>query len=229
MINAKELLTGDVTKLSYVTRFSGIRTHCQETVATHSYYVILYCHLIGSALEEAGLYVDVGRLLSYATYHDLDEAVTGDFPRPFKYSDPRLKTLIEEVSKKLVVRLVDSIDGSFTGSMKSFRKAYDSWKNAKNQEEVEGVIVCIADCLSAVSFMIQEVQAGNWQMAEQLDCVSIYARGIKGLVVSKSELNENPSQVFFNVRQAEILITLLNDTTDLIELARRKENELRPR
>jgi len=112
------------------------------------------------------------KILSRALLHDLDEAATGDVPRFFKYSDPALKTHLDEVAAKGV----DQIAGKLWDAPSSVCAVTDIWKNAKN-DTPEGKILEFADFLSVLSYSWEEVRQSNIIMKEHLtDMVGYYQR-----------------------------------------------------
>jgi len=68
--------------MSFVPRWSIIRTINQQSIADHSFYVALYtsnlCRLLDLSDE-----VTV-KAVTYALWHDVPERVTGDIPGPIK-------------------------------------------------------------------------------------------------------------------------------------------------
>jgi len=151
-MNIKELLFGEITHLSNVNRYSGMRLNQNESVAEHSYYVALFSYAISEHLESKfpELTIELSKLLTRCLLHDISEAISGDIIRPFKHSDTNLNNLINEKSslivkqfeKKLKLNLLDHHD------------------NAKD-ESLEGFILKIADLMSVLSFSVRELFSGN--------------------------------------------------------------------
>jgi|TARA_Y100000310_G_C20553326_1_gene749238 putative hydrolase of HD superfamily len=146
----QDLLLGEPVNLRFVTRFSALPKTHDETVAEHSYFVALYSMIIGEHLEREGIDINFRRLLSYAIVHDLDEALTGDFIRTFKYSSDSLRNEIMKATKVIMKKLSDKYN---------IDKTY--WEDSKETSTIEGKIVMIADFLSVLSFVFQELRAGN--------------------------------------------------------------------
>lgn len=174
-MNLKALLTGDVNRLRYVTRYSSIFTLHKENVAEHSFYVGFYAMIIGSELNyrcrvTAGEnYVDMGKLLSKALIHDLEESRTGDVTRSFKHSSEALRVLIEERSKSEVETAIQDLD------LDSRHELQDYWNDSKD-DSIEGRIIAFCDFLSVLSYMIFELNASNHTMWHQHETMIKYTQ-----------------------------------------------------
>lgn len=171
MLNLKEMLIGMPTRLRYVDRFSTCRVIKKESVAEHCFYVALYCLFIAWWCNDQDMPVKLNeyQILSRALLHDFDEAATGDVPRFFKYSDPALKTHLEQVAEKGVHQIASKLwNGSST-----IYAVTDIWKNAKN-DTPEGRILEFADFLSVLSYSWEEVRQSNVIMGEHLTDMAAY-------------------------------------------------------
>lgn len=163
MLNLKEVLIGDLQRMSHIIRYSQQPKIRVENVAEHSWYVVLYSLLIAEDLEVRGIAVNGFSLLRRATVHDLDESLTGDIQRTFKHSYPGLTEKIKEATVHIFVNMLDKI-----GSNRDI--VYKDWEEAKN-EDIEGSIVRLADFLSVVSYVNQEIRMGNSSMVPILSDV----------------------------------------------------------
>jgi 5'-deoxynucleotidase YfbR-like HD superfamily hydrolase len=179
-LNVREMLVGHPVRLRYVYRFSTSRVQHPETVAEHSYYVCLYCLLIGRwCNEQFGKHkkIDMGLLLSRAVVHDMEESVSGDFPRPFKHSNSELKDMLEEASEHAINTVVEGLLGPTPNPLPYASAHYDFhyyWKNSKDSSE-EGLILEFADFLSVLSFMYEELgQGGNRSIANHVRDMEAY-------------------------------------------------------
>jgi len=161
MIDLKQVLIGEPTRLRYVKRFSICPKVHEESVAEHSYYVAFICLMLGEDLMNQGFVkLNLGMLLSRALIHDLDEVFSGDFIRMFKHQNIIVEEAINATSKILVER--------FTQNYPAGKKLLDYWENSKS-EDLEGSILAFADFLSVLSYIWQEIHAGNHIMFTQLD------------------------------------------------------------
>lgn len=73
----------DLRTLSFVPRWVITRNIRTQSVAEHSFYVAVYAGQLAHYLEYEG---DLGTLLHYALWHDVEEVFTGDIPGPAKRS-----------------------------------------------------------------------------------------------------------------------------------------------
>lgn len=161
-INLQEVLLGRPSRLRYVVRYSICpRTH-DENVAEHSYYTAFIALMLVRSLWRNDFKINLGATLSRALMHDMDESYSGDFIRMFKHSSPELK---------------EAIDGACNTFMQGWGKEVAvnggddlvrMWSDAKD-DTVEGTIVSFADFLSVVSYVLQEIKAGNHAMYEHFE------------------------------------------------------------
>lgn len=177
MINLKELLTGDVTRLRYIVRYSTCRRHHNESVAEHSFYVALYSAMLAEVAVSKMLHVNWRKVMMGSTFHDLEESLTGDFPRSFKYSTPELSHVISAAAEKNIMELFRKVNPGYEAGWWSF------WTHAKD-DSLEGRIVELADFLSVVSYMYQELKAGNLAILEHIDSMREYAAIFEALEFS---------------------------------------------
>lgn len=68
-------------QLSQVKRWPICSMMREQSVAEHSFNVMLIAQELVSAVDDGDLYMEV---LAYALAHDMDEVETGDIPSPFK-------------------------------------------------------------------------------------------------------------------------------------------------
>lgn len=165
-MNIQALLSGDITRLRYVTRFSNCRRNHDESVAEHSYFTALYGYLLGEYAESEGVKIDWHVLIGSLLLHDAEEANSGDFPRAFKYSSPELKRMLDRAAEVSAEKVLTSLDVS---------GLYMTWFSSKDETNIEGRIVRLADFLSAISYLMQEVQAGNRFILEKENLIRPYA------------------------------------------------------
>jgi len=157
MINVEELLAGPINRASFVYRYSSRPVHKQESVAEHSYQVALYSLMIAMNLPNPDE-IKFDQMLTSAIIHDIDECVTGDFVRSFKYSDLTLKKKLDDAAEKFVIELLGPLTGDNTWVAWRWRKSKTS--------TIEGQIVRVADYLSVVSYLMRELKMGNRTFAD---------------------------------------------------------------
>lgn len=174
MLNLTEMLDGELTKLRNVVRFSNSTRIKDESVAEHSYFTAYYAMMLARALSvKEGVKIDMGKVLEAALLHDIDEAMSGDFVRHFKYMDADLKSHIETATEKLMQHAFEPMfmcDNTYLS-----QKLNHIWKTAKDVSTLEGDIVAFADFLSVLSYVMNEIDCGNLKLVRQLDDMQEYA------------------------------------------------------
>jgi len=176
----KNIITGDLSRLRYIDRYSSVMVLHKETVAEHMYYVSLYAYLIGLTLnEEAHLIrceqlipsrvgvgspigtINMEKLLRFAISHDLEEARTGDINRMFKHSSTEVSEAIDKAAHNemyemtIGLKLLTGVSAEIT----------DDWSHSKDKS-YEGRIVSFCDYLSVLSYMLQELSCSNTTMLQ---------------------------------------------------------------
>jgi 5'-deoxynucleotidase YfbR-like HD superfamily hydrolase len=163
-LNIRELVDGNPTRLRDTFRYSTSRIHHPESVAEHSYYVALYCMLVGRWANEHFKVdgplpaVNLATVLQKALVHDLEEARSGDFPRPFKNSTPELRHLLEVAAAQAYNQVLMPLFNDQSCADSDILQ--DFWTNSKDDTR-EGMVLEFCDFLSVLSFMLQEREAGN--------------------------------------------------------------------
>lgn len=146
--------------LRHVRRFTGCYLNHQESVAEHHWYVSLLVNLIvtdyNMNLPKGRAPLHLGVALQRAIMHDIEEGVTGDFPRPFKYSDPELKRQLDVAASKGCKSMLASLK---LDELQTFEHQ-TCWENAK-REDREGAVVGFADLVAFLEFVWREVRSGN--------------------------------------------------------------------
>lgn len=174
-LNLRYLLVGDPVRLRYAVRFSTCHKVHNESVAEHSYYVALYATIICGWVYCSGYEVrpDLENVMQRALYHDLEECVTGDINRVFKYSHPLVTDGIQVGANAAMEKILAGLDIPLNHRQHIYRL----WMYAKHSDEgcVEGHIVKFADYLSVLSYMMQELTNANITMREHWTTMSEYA------------------------------------------------------
>lgn len=181
-INLAEMLGGNLSRVRNVIRFSNSTRIKDESVAEHSFFAAYYSLLLGQALRTfEDVEVDFGLLLSRALVHDLDESITGDFIRHFKYSDNMLHERLDDASAVLMSHAFDS---TFYGAVEAKQDMLSTellslWKTAKASSTVEGDLMAFADFLSVLSYVMNEIDCGNKKLVTQLDDMYEYLNSFR--------------------------------------------------
>jgi 5'-deoxynucleotidase YfbR-like HD superfamily hydrolase len=180
-LNIRELLDGRPSRLRYVFRYSTTRVQHPESVAEHSYFVVLYAMMIGRYIQlrdtrrQETTPIQMGVLLQKAAVHDLEEAVTGDFPREFKHSSDELKKMLTKAAsigfRQLAVAILDDDDPDYNMGAEKLIKL---WETSKD-DSLEGSIIEFVDFLSVLSYVMQEgATANNKIITRHIDSMEKY-------------------------------------------------------
>lgn len=175
----REMLTGDVNRLRYITRYSTSLVLHRENVAEHSYYVSLYAMFITRWVDQNVSFVhpvDQLTILQRCLVHDLDEARTGDFQRPFKYRRPGLKNMMDEAAKQEFSEAITSI---FPGDRDYVLDLSARWEHAKDNSWL-GSVVAFADYLSVISHLYAEVSCANMSVMHHYRSLCEYSHKFDG-------------------------------------------------
>lgn len=172
-LDLKELLLGDINRLRYLKRFGNSLVVHRENVAEHSFYVAMYGYwLCEWCWNNNRVFPNIGTVLIRALFHDADEARTGDFQRPFKYSSPELKAAIDKAAKTEFRMVIHPILSSSEAHEEALTQM---WDNAKDNS-IEGCVVALADFLSVLSHMWQEINCANATMLKHHTTMIAYLR-----------------------------------------------------
>jgi 5'-deoxynucleotidase YfbR-like HD superfamily hydrolase len=164
------LLAGTPNRLRYAKRFSLALTLHKESVAEHSYYVGLYAYFIVNWVRSQGFCIDMEKVLERCLFHDLEEAVTGDSPRPHKHRRPQLLEMMNQAALEEFSTVVAEIIPENEETKEYLGQV---WRDAKD-ESPEGRVVALADFLSVVSHLYQEVNGSNSSMYEHYESTMGY-------------------------------------------------------
>lgn len=152
------ILTGPVRRMSHVHRYSSITVHRRENVAEHSWWVMFIAMLIADDLRAQGELVKLDKVVLRALVHDLDECVSGDIIRSFKYRTEAMRLAVHEASDENM-REITSKMGSVGGLV------FPLWRDSKD-DSIEGQIVRFADMASVVFYCREERRQGNLEIEE---------------------------------------------------------------
>ena len=227
IINVEGLMFGAPARLKYVTRFGTVHRVKDENVAEHCFFTAFFSLIICDWINANARYVkvNVGATLSRALMHDLEEAVSGDFPRPFKHSDPQLHAALEKAG---VIAFNGAVDTFLNTPIDPYKPCFANthidknvaihtqhltnrravelrerwsnfWMNAKD-ETLPGRIICVADFMSCAQYVISETQSGNIHIKNFLGgSMEKYFKFLKGDTFK--ELHPITEQIFELLKQ----------------------------
>ena len=132
----------EIRDLDHARRWGVARFLNEQSVAEHSYFVVVYCSWIWKALGHQVQNICFGELLDYAAFHDVGEQFTTDIPGPVK---------------RAVVDLV---------KLKAYERAgiierYGNFVPVEAPNSLVAAIVKLADLMDECTYLIGEERLGN--------------------------------------------------------------------
>ena len=190
------LVSSPLMNLDHTYRYSGTKLVEKETLSQH----IVDCIMMGLKIVDHINYIAGEKELApaayvmKAVYHDLEEVITGDIPRPLKYFNEDTLKSMKDVADQVA-------DGFFKKEFIFANEHYNWWKDAKDDKE--GFILKIVDNLVVVNKVIKEVSLlNNCYMLRVAHEVSQYTRALV------SEFDEHTP--FNNKEVNEYLVRILS-------------------
>lgn len=210
----KELLKSKIFRTDQVIRYSGLRTREPETLSHHIIEVQLLSLKMYYELLELGYNeLELGQLLYKGLLHDMDEVITGDFPRPIKYYNKEIRDSIEFVADKSVQWLSYNEFGSM--------EPYEVWSTSKLGHA--GLVIKVSDLAVVAKKAAEEVLIfGNNEYLKVLDEVKGYMRETKSVLLSMN----NDKLVEYLIDFINLLISDLNEISidqSLLEIVSYKD------
>jgi len=133
-------------ELDHMDRWQIIRVQRKQSVASHTWLVASYALRIAQMLEWKG---DYSALMQESLWHDLDETITGDLPRTYKWAVnkvPGAKAGVDEIRDGLM------------------KERFPWWDKIEDPEA--RMIVYLADILESVLYLYEEAGLGNSNAAD---------------------------------------------------------------
>lgn len=165
-LDLRVALQGSVRRLHHINRYSSLPCIRPENVATHSWQMAFICLLIGTDLNERDdldqdvdghMMVNMEDLLRRAIVHDINEAMSGDVIRSYKYSHPKVREAMEEADQMNTFKLVQQFGEGVSSEILT------TWQFAKD-ETLEGEIVRLSDIFAVVTYCGEEYRMGNTEL-----------------------------------------------------------------
>jgi 5'-deoxynucleotidase len=190
-----ELVSSPLMNLDHTYRYSGTKLVESESLSQHIIDTVMMglkiIDTINTKAKATIFYPDV--YVMKAIYHDLEEVITGDIPRPLKYHDEitlqSMRNIADEVAKEL-----------FEKEFSDWKSHYKLWDTAK--EDPEGYILKIVDNLVVVNKVVKEVSLlHNYYMLRVAHEVIQYT----------SELKSHTKEYIFSGDVLEYINELLED------------------
>lgn len=153
-MNLYDIMTGKTSRMSHVSRYSATSVHRKENIAEHSWWVAFISMIVADDLLSKGVDISLMKVMSRALVHDLDECLSGDIIRTFKYSNPALSEEIKIAAEQNMVDLTSGYGVSTGGWVRAM------WLAAK-EDTLEGQTVAFADMATVAFYCRQEDESGN--------------------------------------------------------------------
>lgn len=136
-------------RMAQVRRYATLPVLREENILEHSYMVALISYFLAKDFE-----ADAGKAVCKSLFHDMEEAITGDICRDFKYLDPNFRWSLGAVEPIVMNSICDKLPSPID------IKAYEEWKDSKDNT-IEGFIVEIADSIAVFVYIYEEFMKGN--------------------------------------------------------------------
>lgn len=162
-----KIASSPLMNLDHTYRYSGTKLVEAESLSQHIVDTIMMGLKVIDAINDIHPgYLDESKYVMKAVYHDLEESITGDVPRPLKYHDEHtlksMKDVADEVAKSLFCKEFAAGD-----------RIYEEWSLAK--EDKEGYILKLVDMLVVANKVLKEVSLlNNYYMLRVAHEVSQY-------------------------------------------------------
>lgn len=137
-------------------RYSQTKMHNEENILEHSAFVGIVATTLAMEYNnlmsrQPDIYsnssVDIGIVAQRALFHDVEEFLTGDIPRPTKYHSKESVEAFEKIADEGMKRILMNLEVS----KQTESQVYELWRDSKSG--LEGLFIAIAD-LSAVVFKL---------------------------------------------------------------------------
>lgn len=143
-----KLSNPDIYKLSEIIRYSNKIKIKNENVAEHSFYVVYntmnICNYFN--LDKDTRF----KALEFAAIHDVPEMLTGDINFDIKFNNPDLNKLLYGLELHLMEQ-----------NLPEFVELYQLYSLEKRSETLPSLVVELADRISALQYMLREMELGN--------------------------------------------------------------------
>lgn len=145
-----DIVASPLMNLDHTFRYSGTKLVESESLSQHiTDTIMMGLKIIDEINTRYGeIKLSPEEYVMKAVYHDLEEVITGDIPRPLKYYNEATLESMRDVADSVAESLFDK-------EFHSDYPHYDVWSNAK--DHAEGLILKIVDNLVVVNKVIKEV------------------------------------------------------------------------
>lgn len=153
----EELLHSDYRKLKFINRFSGQFLVKNETDVDHVWEMIsMALYLVPKWNESLNYKLDLQNIIYRIVVHDLDESVTSDIPRTFKYHNPAFTEAVKNTVNDI---MSERFNPSIISDIKSAKDFYNE----------EGLVVSILDVVQvSLKYADEIMNCGNNSIKHEL-------------------------------------------------------------
>lgn len=169
------LVSSPLMNLDHTYRYSGTKLVEAESLSHHIVdTIMLGIKIIDKVNDIAGhTLIDPSEYVMKAVYHDLEEVITGDVPRPLKYYNTDTRDSLKLVADEIAMRF-------FCNQFTEGYPHYSIWDTAKSGHS--GMILKIVDTLVVANKVVKEVSIlHNFYMLRVAHEVSKYLKEIHGI------------------------------------------------
>ena len=135
------------TRLSSITRFNTRPKIVNESVAEHSYFVVLCSMLISEFADKK----NIASNMKMSVLHDVEESMSGDIPAHVKEDNVKLYNEIQKVNRDMMKTILSVLPSDMSNEYG------DLWNECKKTKNITN----FADCLSGVLYCVREEKLGN--------------------------------------------------------------------
>jgi 5'-deoxynucleotidase len=145
-----------LSRMKFIRRWGLMHSTHPENVQEHSLRVALIAHALALIRNRLfGGHLEPDRVAALALYHDANEVLTGDLPRPVKYFNPDIETAyhaIETVARRTLLGMLPE----------SLQTDYHALLGLDEDADRDArALVHAADKLCAYIKCLEELAAGN--------------------------------------------------------------------
>lgn len=158
----KDLYENPMRNLNNVTRYSGVFCMKPENDGYHTIDMMAMCMRIAELIEkdqvgmENPIRIDRRDLIYKCYLHDMDESLMGDISRTIKYHNDSIYNAISDVVDELM-------RSSFTDDI------IKDIKSSKDINDLNGLIVKVADTLQSSMKIYEECKLGNFHFKKIIE------------------------------------------------------------
>jgi 5'-deoxynucleotidase YfbR-like HD superfamily hydrolase len=133
---------------------AGVDSARQESVGEHSFGTVLISLLISRALLDQENNIDVNKVMTMATFHDISESMTSDIPRAATNLGGNLLRNGKKEAEKKALQLISKESKHLGGWLA------DIWNYIEEKESIESRIVLGADMIDMLLHAISLETSG---------------------------------------------------------------------